>query len=589
MPANRRNTRSKRNVSPHRRATQPASKRDRPDNVKTVAEWKALPTEALRLKCNAYGVQTARKPEMAERLFAKFHPTPPGTPDPQEDDPDAILRVNPDDIIDNNGVITESGRDNEKRDGTESNSTVPYDGAVQNGARTSDVNNALVDANSVQSMIDDAMRPLLDQLEAGEQDRDLRQREVSSLRSEIARLRKQQTQQTQPQASRNASTGARKRTNQSAPVTPVVPAHTSDADDDVTPIGTATGNLSNSNVTASPDTIGTNPLPLPPLTKSQFEAIEKGDYVDFNKLKPKELIDLSREEGQDGFDVRFCHSADESGVFKMRKDQTNAVRTFTEWLEAWNMFLAARIHFCPHDQHVLLIYQASITHKAREYKFNAVYQYDISFRKMISAERTLFPQQRSTRWETDNIQLMNLHLYGHMIPAPTCFKCGAKEHMAAKCPQRSGGYGKQPYNKYYGSRNNNHNQQQPNTLQQQYPYPQPPQYAWAPFGGHYQSQQTNNPQVQQRPRSNVANATAGGGNKKNDGTCNFFNHKGHCFRGPTCPFKHVCNKCSQPDHGGINCKNVTSTSFVPPTTTSGPWAAYGPWAPQGPWPAAPWH
>ena len=450
--------------------------------------------------------------------------------------------------------------------------TLPYEIDDQEG----DDAGQMASIQDVQSIVGEQMRPLIAQLEEERKRHELARSEAKALRSQVAKLQKQ------------LKVGA------SAAVVGVQPVCSAAQDASSSAMAAQGNSATPGNSSTPPSSVpvvssaaSVTTLPLPPLTKSQFEAIEKGDYVDFNKLKPKDLLDLSREDGPDGFEV-FVSSAvsNDKGTIKMRKEQTRNIRSFAEWSEVWHMFLAARLHFRPEESQSLLAYQGSITRFARIYRFNAVYAYDISFRKQLAAERCLGPAQKTVRWEVEHAQLMNMTLYGNMQSAMTCFKCSSKDHMAAQCPAYQQGLPQRSASAY----RNNGGAAAGNR------HPQQPWFSFRNAGAYQQSQQHAPQGGSNRPRQNVASVAGNGaGGPKNNGVCNNWNHKGHCFRGPTCPFKHICNKCSKPTHGGINCDQSSTTNFVPaqpaagtpstpPAQPQGGWTQPGSWMQSGPWP-----
>ena len=72
-------TKSKSNNNNNSRGTR--SKRsgdapEKPDNLLTLAEWKKLPLETLKLKCNNRVNPTGKKEVLAQRLYDHFHPNP---------------------------------------------------------------------------------------------------------------------------------------------------------------------------------------------------------------------------------------------------------------------------------------------------------------------------------------------------------------------------------------------------------------------------------------------------------------------------------------------------------------------------------
>ena len=319
-----------------------------------------------------------------------------------------------------------------------------------------------------------------------------------------------------------------------------------------------------------------NAFPLPALLKKDLLAIEKGEYVDFDKLKTKKAGERNREDGEDGFRVSMRVIRDEDGeeTLGFKKTETNKIENFAEWLEVWNKFLAARLHYKPREHSKLLVYQQTITTLCRTHKFHAVYEFDKAVRKTMAAEDSYLPGSRTVFWHTQPEAMKNEHLFGQAKTPTFCYNCNKKGHIADNCSKpnlgrnRSGNSGnsgggnsnwqqQQNYHPYQNqnprrgnSRNNSQqrNHQQHEQFQQQIQMPSPYDY----------------PPPMPVPPSNTGSGNQNGGNNRNTNSyCRSFNHNGHCFRGPTCHFRHQCNRCHRDDHGGINCMQNTSTGFRP--------------------------
>ena len=189
----------------------------------------------------------------------------------------------------------------------------------------------------------------------------------------------------------------------------------------------------------------------------------------------------------------------------------------------------------------------------------AVYAYDIDFRKKIAAERQLAPEHRTTFWAAQHLELKNQHLHNQWITPITCYTCKENGHTSQRCPRKLRG-------------NNFRQQMKPYTPPHAYQQP-------LPHGNWQQSRQPipqallttaypTQPQTHIAPNNTGKPTTGNNGNlnasTKSKGTCNFLNHKGFCYRGSTCPFRHSCNVCGEEGtHGGINCMRNTSSSFRP--------------------------
>ena len=262
---------------------------------------------------------------------------------------------------------------------------------------------------------------------------------------------------------------------------------------------------------------------------------------------------------------------------RLKKTCTNRIENFPEWLEVWNTFMFARLHYKPQEHASLLTYQKAITQFAKSHRFPAVFAYDIDFRKKIAAERQLPPEHRTTFWATQHLELKNQHLHNQWIAPVVCYTCKENGHTSRVCPNskkfsRGSNFRPQSHSKPYPS----FSYQQPSPPTN-WPYsrPTPPQQTQPNFSPAYQTQLppflgTNFGKSTQASNSygntsgNSPNTSGTGLQGKGKGTCNFLNHKGFCYRGSTCPFRHACNVCGEEGtHGGINCLRNTSSSFRP--------------------------
>ena len=214
-----------------------------------------------------------------------------------------------------------------------------------------------------------------------------------------------------------------------------------------------------------------------------------------------------------------------------------------------------------------MAYQRLITLYAKKFKFFAVYSYDQAFRKTVAAERDHIKENRTCFWDKQNDELMNEHLTIDRLKstAPkTCFKCNQKGHLASNCSNKNfSGMNKNRHNS--GASHNNRFQAPPPPG----PPPQPPQpfpafQFQAPYPYYFQPGSVGPPTgPNSNPPSGGNFATAPQTVRGNSKFCNTYNHKGFCWRGQTCHFNHACNRCGGYDHGGINCKDHTSTGFSP--------------------------
>ena len=587
------------NSNTNRRSARNGSNQEapaKPDQLRSLNDWKQLPVETLKLKCDANRLPNkGKKLELSLRLFQHFHP-------------DGVARVRKRNLQkkkkgnngDNAGNTTRDVDDlppappeiiraeDDVVDTVESNnSTQPYDdddamGNVNDaGTRRMEreatpppqeieqVVQKAVDA-SIEAAIANALRPVLEEMTVSRERAQVAEDECRALRSQLANtaagkhtntsspsVRTPAVATTVTVASSSANSGA---ISSSTSVPPVVVSTAGG--------GSSTGSVAN----LSPPTPSLlpvskkNPFTLPGLLKKYLLIIEQGEYLDFEKIKPKRIDQTRRdEESEQGFGVAMTTHFDADigeETLRLKKVSTNKIETFPEWLECWNKFLSARLHYKPLEHALLMAYQRQITCYAKKYRFSAVYGYDCEFRRTVAAERSVDKDERTCFWDKQNDYIKNefLGVEQHLAPR-TCYKCKEKGHMSANCPNKnkpfSGNNNRQGFN---GPRNSGP-RFPPGPPPPPPPMPQPPQ----PFPSFHQFQSPyGNPTTYHQP-GNVGPPTGNSGQQGGKSkSCNGFNHNGYCWRGPTCYFPHVCNRCGSAAHGGINCDTNTSTAFHPP-------------------------
>ena len=458
-------------------------------------------------------------------------------------------------------------------------------------------------AHLVQAAVDTAMantvKGLMEEIKNNQEQANASVAENEALRSEIQALRKQAS----------ANTRARKTTTQPQPSAPPPPASPPAARKRTITTNTRTAR-SASNVTFSTPAAGmatvstgntssgasgthgvptsatqgntvfsnvpppfypavANPIPLPALLQRDLLAIEKEEYVDFDRIKPKKAGERSGEDGEDGFRVSMRVIRDEDGeeTLGFKKSGTSKIENFAEWLQVWNKFLAAMLHYHPNQHSALLVYQQTITSLCRTHKFHAVYEFDKAVRKTIAAEKSRALGERQVFWHTQPEWLKNEYLFGQAKTPTFCYNCNKKGHVADNCTKNSSGRNRSGASGSSGGGSNNWQQENYHPYQNQ-----------NPRRGNRNNQQRNNQQNEQYnhtpslfdyplppppPPTPPNNNRNNNGNRNTSNYCRSFNHNGSCFRGPNCHFPHRCNRCHDQDHGGINCMRNTSTGFRP--------------------------
>ena len=293
MPAQRNNNRNRRG----RRAVNPRGRDNgvrKPDRENTVNDWQRLGKEVLRLKCLELRLPGGgNKLELASRLHTHFNPVPPASvDDDNEDDVDAVLNREPDEIIraeddpprNNNNArpVQTEPEPNPSNGSADSDSTIAWDqpvaGVTDNGNNSTTTTTATtLSAEDVSKLVHNAVADAIGVLSQGlvEELRVARDRateaesaaEITALRSQIERTRTQQEQpSTPPPQTRQVTFASTDQGDQGNPgnqvVSNSVPQHPG-------PLPVA-------------PTVR-NPFPLPAFLQRDLLAIQKGDLLTSTK------------------------------------------------------------------------------------------------------------------------------------------------------------------------------------------------------------------------------------------------------------------------------------------------------------------
>lgn len=165
------------------------------------------------------------------------------------------------------------------------------------------------------------------------------------------------------------------------------------------------------------------------LSESLLMKIRRGLYVEFSSLLPVSTID-----GRDHPSRRVEISTDDSSdaiTVATSQPARRKVDDLPSWLEAWTVFAAASTAANPQRALQLWAYQDLILSAARRYRFEAVMEYDRSFRRLAEKEP-------SVRWDRRDPDLYSAAFTGQGVaaagrPAPERFVAGSGQ------PFRNGG------------------------------------------------------------------------------------------------------------------------------------------------------
>ena len=170
---------------------------------------------------------------------------------------------------------------------------------------------------------------------------------------------------------------------------------------------------------------------LPPLSPKLIKTMKDKDYVDLNLLLPSSLYDTT---ANNSYSLQVTPGSEgaESLSLTQARRTTQKITNLVSWLDAWNIFIRAMVHFHPVLAQELLAYQESFCTFNHSYPFQACYKYDIAFRMNIARNKHL-------SWARLDEYAFNKFL---RCPQPvqhaiTCFKCTSIGHFATNCPYQS--------------------------------------------------------------------------------------------------------------------------------------------------------
>ena len=172
----------------------------------------------------------------------------------------------------------------------------------------------------------------------------------------------------------------------------------------------------------------------PPLSEKALKAIKNREYVDLNSLRPHFLYDTVENPSSLSFELNPQKGGE--GMFSLSSVRSNKqkINNASSWLEAWNIFIRAMVHFHPELAPELLAYQETICGYQRMYPASSWLKYDTAFRMNLGIDKTL-------SWARFDEYAYNRFIRGSgnqtSKPKLKCFKCSSEDHLANACPNET--------------------------------------------------------------------------------------------------------------------------------------------------------
>ena len=265
-----------------------------------------------------------------------------------------------------------------------------------------------------------------------------------------------------------------------------------------------------------------NPYVPPPIKENILKKIKQNEFVEFIEILPPNIT--NQMQGNLGFEI----DPENSGSLKIKTQQNNnRIPDFKTWVTAWNHFYQTNLHFDINLHYKLFSYFKIITDLAKKFKFANVMAYDRAHRLQLASQHRLPKQQQTISWIKIDDEIFNMFLRDNYLPQ--CYHCSTYGHFANMCPTKQ-------KTKSSGSSD-------------QHTTVTPPQNNFRP-------QQLSN------ETNYIPNNSTQPNQPDQLRTCFRFNRAQPCSK-PPCRFLHQCNKCFRPGHPSVKCPNTTDTMFRP--------------------------
>ena len=114
---------------------------------------------------------------------------------------------------------------------------------------------------------------------------------------------------------------------------------------------------------------------LPAIPAKVREQIKQSEFVNFNSLLPS-----SAPLTNDDYTIKIVQGSGDASLSLIPRHQVRPkIRTFSEWLTAWNNFIRCASYYHPHLTNQFLYYQTMICQSASQYDFSSWSTFDQLF------------------------------------------------------------------------------------------------------------------------------------------------------------------------------------------------------------------